>query len=147
MTVRFPLLRSCATHCRAQYEGQIPRPRPYEVIGDLHSTESTRCISYSSSESVEFSFSWVNLFGDVRFLVPSSIACIFISPSLLHKPVITLALVHRSSFATSESRTGSRCLIPGPRPYEFTCHLHSIESARCISYPSSESVEFFSVTR
>ena len=94
-----------------------------------------------------FAYSRLTLLGDVRLLVPSSIACIFLAPSLFYKPMITLARMHISSFTTSESRTGSRYLIPGPRPYEFTCHLHSIESARCISYPSSESVEFFSVTR
>jgi len=147
MTVRLhcdrsiPLLRSCATHCRSQYKGQIPRPRLYKFISDLHFTETMRCISYSSSESVEFSYSWVNLFGDVRFLVPSSIVCIFIASSSFYKPMITLDRMHIFSFNTSESRTGSRYLIPRPRPYEFIYHLHSIESARCISYPSSDSVE------
>jgi len=80
--------------------GQIPRPRPYKFISDLHSTEFMKCISYSSSESVEFSYSRLTLFGDVRLLVPSSMACIFITPSLFYKPVITLAVVHLPSFTT-----------------------------------------------
>jgi len=80
----------------------------------------------------------LNLFGHVRFLVPSSMTCTFIPPSLFYKPTITLPLAHLSYFAISESRTGSRYWIPRPRLYEFTCHLHSIESA----HPSSESVEF-----
>lgn len=67
----------------------------------------------------------LNLFGHVRFLVPSSMTCTFIPPSLFYKPTITLPLAHLSYFAISESRTGSRYWIPRPRLYEFTCHLHS----------------------